>query len=325
MRRVLGAIFIGLGGFLLVVAALSRFYLPGQVVKFPLNEYSITHLSGTNVSYFSKALVKEVTGASVEASSTTQGDVKSGSSSTAVWTNNLGITDVTSGTGQQPFSYGGSPERLAFNRRTGQLVNCCAASIAKKPEKFSGLGYVWPIGVQKQTYQVYDDTLLKPVPAVYVGTVKVDGFTTYEFIENIDQQQFGTQSVPGSLVQMPGQAQVTLPEYLTARNVYYVDPATGAPIKISEDQTQSLVDPQTGGTALTLFKGTLTSTPQSVSQAIANARPLDNKILWVEDLLPLLGLIVGVLLLIAGLLLLVSSERQGYEWEYDEQQVPAGA
>ena len=47
MRRVLGVTLTGLGAFLLVLAAMCRFYLPGQVVKFPLNEYSVSSLSGT--------------------------------------------------------------------------------------------------------------------------------------------------------------------------------------------------------------------------------------------------------------------------------------
>ena len=42
MRRVLGVVLTGLGAFFLVVALLFRFYMPGQVIKFPLNEYSVS-------------------------------------------------------------------------------------------------------------------------------------------------------------------------------------------------------------------------------------------------------------------------------------------
>ena len=79
MRRVLGVVFTGLGAFLLVLALLFRFYLPGQVIKFPLNEYSVSSLTGTDASYFSSQTATEVTGAKVRAVSTTQGDVAAGS------------------------------------------------------------------------------------------------------------------------------------------------------------------------------------------------------------------------------------------------------
>src|SRR5260370_11114937 len=110
MRRVLGVTLTGLGAFLLVVAAMCRFYLPGQVVKFPLNEYSVSAMTGQNVSYFSQKTGTVVNGATVRATSTVQGDVAGGSSSTAVWNDVTGLFDVTSSP-QVPISY--TTERLA--------------------------------------------------------------------------------------------------------------------------------------------------------------------------------------------------------------------
>ena len=78
MRRVFGVVFTGLGAFLLVVAVLFHFYVPGQVIKFPLNEYSVSRLTGTNATYFSQQTGTEVTGAAVRAVSTIQGDVADG-------------------------------------------------------------------------------------------------------------------------------------------------------------------------------------------------------------------------------------------------------
>ena len=65
MRRVTGLILAGLGAFLIASAVLMRTYLPGQVVKFPLHEYLVTQLVGHNVSYFSAAKVKPITGATM--------------------------------------------------------------------------------------------------------------------------------------------------------------------------------------------------------------------------------------------------------------------
>ena len=42
MRRVAGLVLSGLGAFLIVLALLIRFVVVGEVVKFPLNEHSIS-------------------------------------------------------------------------------------------------------------------------------------------------------------------------------------------------------------------------------------------------------------------------------------------
>jgi Porin PorA len=320
MRRVLGVVLTGLGAFLLVLALMSRLVLPGQVIKFPLNEYSVSRLSGTNMSYFSAGTVQEVNGATIRAVATTQGDVAAGSSSTAVWNNVTGVFDITSGGSPgTPVSY--STERFAFNRRTGVLENCCGAEIGTAKPKFSGQGYVWPIGVQQKTYEIFDTTLLKPEPAQFTGTTTVDGMSVYIFIEHVNNQKYGSVSLPGSLVN-ENQATVTLPEYLTATNTFYVDPGTGSPVEESQAQTQTLEIPSTGATALVLFKGTLTTTPQSVAAAVHTASSSDTEISWVQHIGPLIALLLGIVVLVLGILLLVGSEQEPEYEDYDE---PVGA
>lgn len=323
MRRVLGVVLTGLGAFFLMVALLFRFYMPGQVIKFPLNEYSVSTLTGTNVSYFSSQTSAEVTGATVRAASTVQGDVAAGSSSTAVWNDITGVFDIThSSSPGTAISY--STERLAFDRRSGLLVNCCGAEIGTKPVKMSGQGFVWPIGTQQQTYKIFDTTLLKPEPVTFTGTSTVDGMNVDIFTEYINNQKLGTVSLPGSLVGI-NQPTVALPEFLSAVNTYYVDPGTGSPVKLVQSENESLSNPTTGGTALTLLRGTLTTTPKSIAAAVHTARSSDTEISWVQDIGPVIGLLVGLVLLVLGILLLVGQSRELYEYEDYEADVPAGA
>jgi hypothetical protein len=325
MRRNVGVTFTGLGAFLLVLALMSRFYLPGQVIKFPLNEYSVTRLMGTGVTYFSASSGTEVNNATIRTVATTQGDVSAGTSSTAVWTNVTGTFDITSGGNPgTPISY--SSERLAFDRRSGALVSCatCGAVVGttKANASFTGQGYVWPIGTQKRTYQIFDTTLLKPMPALYTGTASVDGLNTYVFVEHVNNQQIGNKTLPGSLVNS-SQAEVTLPEMYTATNTYYVDPGTGSPVKIVEQQALSL-DFTSGATALSLFNGTLTTTPQSVQSAVDTASSYDTEITWVQNLGPLVAGIVGIILLALGLILIAGERREEYEY-YEEEDDEVGA
>lgn len=323
MRHVTGAVLTGLGAFLVVLAVMARFYLPGEVIKFPLNDYTITTLSGQNFSYFSPSAVYEVTGAKVRAVSTTQGDVTAGSSSVAVWNDITGVFDVTNASPPgTPITY--STERLAFNRRTGELVNCCGAEIGTKRVHFSGLGYLFPIGTQQKTYEVYNTTLLKPVPFQYTGTTTVGGLTVYKFVNHISDQQFGTVSLPGSIVHM-SQSTVRLPEVLTATTTDFVDPGTGAPVKTIESQTISLNNPTTGATALVILSGTLSSTPKSDAAAVATAKMYNTEINWVQEYGPLLGAGVGIVLLVIGILLLNARPVEYvYEDEGDEA-ITAGA
>src|SRR5260370_30175367 len=155
MRRVVGLTLTGLGAFFVVSALLLRFYLPGQVLKFPLNEYIVYTLTGNHLSYFSLAQVKELSGVSMRATTTVKGVVEAGSSSTAVWDEFTALEDVTN---HQPVEY--TFQRSAFDRRTGVVVNCCGAAIgSKKKVHQSPQGFVGPIGPEQKTPRRFDPAL----------------------------------------------------------------------------------------------------------------------------------------------------------------------
>ncbi len=318
MRRVLGLVLTGLGAFFLALAVLLRFYLPGQVIKFPLNEYLVITLTGHDVSYFSARQLKVMTGVTARATSTVEGDVTAGSSSTAVWNEFTSVQDLTNGA---PIEY--VTQRSAFDRRSGEIVNCCGAyvSISNVPTvkgHQSGLAFVWPIGTQKQTYELFDTTLARPEPFRYEGTATVDGMTAYKFVEHVTNQQFTSQTVPGSLVGYPDQPTVTLPEYVTETNTFWVDPVTGAPLDETASHTLGLED-ITGVTKLVLYNGVLTATPQTVSSAVNTAGSAHSKIDLIEDIAPLVGLILGVALLALGIALIIGRrDIEEFAYESDE-------
>jgi hypothetical protein len=320
MRRGLGVTLTGLGAFFIVLAVLFRFYLPGQVIKFPLNEYSVSTVIGHNLTYLSTSTGQEVTGATVRAVSTVQGDVASGSSSTAVWHQVVATFDIT--TSDNPgVLLGYSTQVQAFNRRTGVLENCCGSEIGKKKVHESGQGFLFPLNTQKQTYEVFNTTLDKAVPYHYEGSTTVSGESVYKFTEVINNQQFATQTLPGSLVGIK-QTSVTLPEFLTATDTFYVDPITGTPVKAVEDERITLENPTTGTTALVLDAGTLTSTQQSINSAIRTANSAHLEISLVQTIGPLVAGLVGLILLIFGVLLVMSAaDAEDY---YEDEEEPVG-
>jgi Porin PorA len=310
MRRVVGLTLTGLGVFFVVLALLMRFYLPGQIVKFPLNWYSVTTLTGKNLTYFSPSKFKELSGVTMRQMSTLDGDVGAGTSSTAVWNEITGVQDLTN---HLPVQY--TSQRSAFNRRTGAVINCCGAHVnSNTTARQSGQGYVWPIGTQQQAYQVFNPTLLRAVPTYYQGSATIDGLTTYEFIQQVTGQKIGTQKVPGALFGA-SQQYVILPEYLTGTYTFWVDPVTGSPLKISEDQTEWLTD-AAGATRLVLFQGTLTETPQSTKNLISLTSSYRDKANFLAGAGPLISVLLGILLLAAGISLVATGWDQRRYREY---------
>jgi hypothetical protein len=312
MRRVAGLVVTGLGSFLVAFALLLRFWVPGQIIKFPLNEYAVTTLTGNNFTYFSASNLKEYTGVKATATKTVEGDVKSGSSSVAVWGSFTALEDTTDHTAIQYAN-----QRSAFDRRSGELVNCCAAAIGSNTRASqSGQGFVLPFGTQHKTYQIFDVTLMRPVPLLFAGTGTIDGMAADKFVEHVVNRRFGQQTLPGPLVGQKQQATVTLPEYLTATNTYWVDPVTGAVIDATQDQTVALEN--SGGVSqLVLLGGKLTQTPASVRAAVASADKSHKKIAWIEDIGPLIGILLGIVLLILGIGLIWRAQ-QPWAPDYDD-------
>jgi hypothetical protein len=322
MRRVVGLVASALGTFLIVLALLTRFYVAGQAIKFPLNENTVTTLTASNVSYFSPAALVERTGVSMTDTTTVQGDVASSNSSRAVWNE---FTYLYDSTNSQTFDY--SLSRLAFDRRTGALLNCCGAYVGTDTTlKFSGLGYVWPLGAQKKTYEIFDMTLLKPMPTHYAGTAVVDGENTYKYVESVAPTQSGTQTLPGSLVGMKNQPSVQLDEDYKATTTDYVDPATGAPVKVTSDQHLYLVN-SSGTQVLNLLNADFSTTPASVASAVHTAKSDDAKISLVTVILPVSFGLLGIILLVIGLILARARAVYDYEEElagdFEGGEVPA--
>src|SRR5581483_11378213 len=265
----------------------------------PLNEYQTATLEASNASYFSATSLTEKTGVNLQATYTIKGDGAAGTSSTAVWNEYSYVYDRTNHYAVQQMT-----RRFAFDRKTGQLTMCCGANVNGDSSVLQrGLvGYVFPFGTKKQTYQVFDTTLNKPVPFPYAGTTTVRGITAYKFTEDIAPVQVATQTVPGSLVGMSA-ASVTLPEYYEIHLTYYVDPTTGALINVQEHQTMTLRNPSTGAQALSLFDADLKVTPASLTTIVGLDTNGRNELTLLKVILPIVLGVVGLIALVVGLIL----------------------
>jgi hypothetical protein len=306
MRRVTALVLAALGVILIAAAILLPTWVSGQLVKFPLGENTTAILTGTGVSYFSQVKLKQETGVTIRATYTIKGDAAAGTSSTAVWDETSTSYDVTNA-----LPAGTVTRRFAFNRRTAQLVDCCGASVnGDRSIRQTGLvGYVFPMGTQKQTYQVFDTTLHQTAPFVYSGTAEVGGVPTYVFTENVPPTQVSTLTVPGAFFGLkPGPVQAS--EIYQIHLIYWVDPETGGLLNVNEDQRLILQDRATGATLAVLFDGDLTATQATVSEVVRLDSSGRNELALLDTILPLAAGIAGWLALLAGIILLVRKPRR---------------
>lgn len=325
MHRVSWSVLTGLGVFFIVLAILSKFFVPGQAIKFPLNEYSTTTLQADNASYFSQKSVTEESGVTLQATSTTKGDVaaakSAGSNSVAVWQTYTAIEDISN---HQPVSTPADGNTLAFDRKTGVLVPWSGNSVGGKHVDVTGQeqGSLFPLNTQKKSYQVFDTTLLKPVTFNFTGTATTNGVSTYVFTATIPNTQTGTQSLPGSLVGLTA-SEVTLPEFYSAKETYFVDPVTGVPLAVEQNVQQTLQD-NTGTTRLVLLSADFKTTPASVAANVKTDNGGTTKITVLNVIIPIVTGLIGLILLVLGLVLSRGRpEDDQYEDDDETVRVPA--
>ena len=319
MRRVVWSVLAGLGAFFIVLAIMSKLYVPAQAVKFPLNEYGVNTLIATNASWFSPKNVSELSNVTLQVTSTTKGDVSAadslGSSKYAVWQNFAATEDTTD---HQTVNIPATANVLAFDRKTGELINWNGNTVGGKHVSVSGQGFVWPLGAKKQNYQVFDTVLVKPVTFVYKGTSSVSGIPTYTYVATIPSTQTGTQSLPGNLVGSKA-AEVTVPEFYSTQETYNVDPVTGAPISV-ERNTQDVLKDNAGTTLLVLLSADFKTSPASVAQTVKTDNHYRFEISLATTIIPIIAGLIGIILLVVGLVLArMSHDDEEYEDEDEDE------
>ncbi len=279
-----------------MAAVLLRTYVPGQVIRYPLSEHLTTQLVGHGVSYFSPSKFRPVTGVTMLVTSTVTGDAKAGTSTTAVWNSSTHLYDETNHA-----TFVDSTRRVAFDRRTAQLVMCCGASVnGNTAVRQSGLvGFLWPLGTQRHAYQVFDSAMDRAHLASYEGTTSIDGITVYRFVEQVPTTQIGKETVPPALAGLKGSSLVSLPVTYTATNTFWVDPVTGAQLNEIENEHLVLTD-DSGRPRALLLNASLTDTPQSLQKVVQLDRNGRNELELVTVIAPVAAGLLGLAALAGG-------------------------
>jgi len=299
MRRFLGPVLLGVGVFLVVLAGLLKFFVADRVILTPIDQYAQTTSLGPGS--FLDPAVLQVRSADLVAVRTLKGDVAASTKDVAVW--DVSVV-LSTGDGQLVRA---SVDRVATDRRTAEAVNCCGEAVDSTPTRHTGVSYKFPFNTQKQDYQFWDPNAKKAATARYVSEETVEGLTTYKFVSTIPATQIQTQEVPGSLV---GETAPTVqaPVYYADTRTVWVEPKTGVIVKGSEQNLTTLRD-SAGQDKTKVLQFDLTFNEQTQRSQAQLARDNIGKIDLLTIWLPLIGLLVGIVLIAAGLIIMVSADR----------------
>jgi Porin PorA len=291
-------ILAGLGAFLMVFGLLLRLYVAPRLIAAPAGFYTMVTLTDPHASYFDERALTTRRDVTLTYTDTIRGDASASTGTIAVWDQFTVLADR-----KRHVRLIATFQRSAFNRRTGELTNCCGASVNDDTQaRQDGIGVVfWPIGTRQTTYQVYDTNTERAWPAAYSGTANVQGLLTSRFTQRIPvtvvQQLPG---VPTSLLGLRGPSRdVVANRTFQATNTFWVDPRTGVPVNVEERILSVLHAPGRQG-RLMVADADLTMTPASQRALAAVARQNAAAITTVRQDGPLGGLLLGLLLLLAG-------------------------
>jgi hypothetical protein len=292
-RRVTGLIAAGLAALFATSAVLLCWRAAGQVAWF---SHGVSRggrvtaiLTATHASYFSPTRLKEITGANLQVTQDITDAAGAGYPAIAIWDVSTSVYDTTNRQRLEPVS-----ATLVFDRTTAELINCCGENVNGNGLIWqSGIaGYAFPADARKQTYDVFDTVLDEPEPFAYSGTDVVDGVPAYRFAENISAAYAGLSPLSSAD-----------PELYSVRRVYWVDPETGAVLKITENEDLYLVNPATGYPVTHLFDADLSTTPATVARLASRDARGRNEIELLGTVRILFFCLAGVSAVTAGCLL----------------------
>lgn len=285
MRKILGPVLVGLGGFLIVIGVLCVVWAPGVVKKTPIDVETTTNLSGT----VSKLGDPEQP---VKVQSITRTDTDASTDDVALWfSTSCVVIDVD----DAPPCVDGDDDRLvsadndvfATDRVTAEAVDFEGLPAEAVPHE--GLVNKWPFDAEKKDYVYWDGTVGRGVPAVYDREDSLLGVDVYVYkITLVDEAIEVAEGVDG-----------------TYDNVIeiWVEPKTGSIQQQTQDQQRYLDD---GTQVLDLSVGFTEEQQQTFAdEAKDNMGMLKLILFW----LPLIGFVVGGVAVLVGVLLILGSRR----------------
>ena len=290
-RGTLGLVLCGVGAALIALAPLLHWWVGPSLIKSPIGGDTVSDAAADNATYLDFQDLQQKSG-TVRSRDVYHGVEADSTKSVAVYTLD---SEIYAGSEPNlPTDISAGQERFAIDRDSGLAVpdpkgkEQVDKDINNDKAKHSGLILKFPIGTEKKSYPFWDAHIRSSEHAMeYRGEETIAGLKTYRF----------EQSIPDTV--LPEQE----PEahYISHRTVW-VDPATGVIVK-GEQQVNITAGSASDTNRTTVLDGTFTFTPENIADSAKRAKDGKSTITLLRVTLPVLLLIIGLLVLAAGLLL----------------------
>lgn len=324
MGKKLAVILTGLGVFVLGVALLARFYAYDRLAVVPLDQDTVSVSEGPGATIFDIASQQEIT---VDLVSTRNvvGDVEASEKASdelgrdiAVWETLVYTDEPGAEVSADSPPRSGTHDLVAFDRHTGETVTCCdtytstSADDRGVEEKdtiaFEGLYFKFPFQTEKKTYRFWDGSLREAPEIEFKEAETIEGLEVYRFEQVIPPTTVGNITAPASFFDIDEEGDVTLDRVYSNTRTLWIEPETGVIIRGQEDQLS--VAEYEGEQVATLTDVTIGYNPETISDNVDTYSALATQLKVIRIWVPVVGGILGLLLLAAGLVMLRSRRSE---------------
>jgi hypothetical protein len=299
MRKVIGWVLVALGTFLLCAGLLLRFYAADALKKTPLTVSSTTHLEGTADKL--NPLKGEVENLDVKVTSVTKTDDEASDDDVVVFVNTTCVVldepdapdCVDAGTKADPDKrlISATTDVFAEDRVTGLALSDEAddAYLPEGTDPHDGLINKWPFDAEKKDYPYWDDVLGEAVTAAYTGTETLEGLPVYVYEVDVEPT--------------PAEVVTDIDGLYRAEKTIKVDPKTGSIVYQRNHDVRTL---ENGDPLIDLD---VAFTDDQVKASVDEAADGGSKLHLISVIVPIVGVLVGLLLLAGGLFLVLRAPR----------------
>lgn len=300
MRKTIGIILAGLGVVILAAALVIKVWVAPNAIKLPDDTTVSTAADGTGsgISLTTGQPFKDIPLKATRHLTTEKGD-----DDTVVWTMKVKLADPT-GTALTAYT-----DRVAVDRENAEAVNdkkygekINDERLGQRDVTHEGLTYHFPFDTKKKTYDFFDANTGKAYPASYDSKTTIDDLDVYKFNQEVPATKVREAHVPGALLGVAAPT-VTMDVFYSNQRTLWVEPTTGWIVKASEQAKTTLRAPGTAQDAAVILDSDVTFNKKTVDKLVDRAIEDKDKIDIIDRILPIAGLIGGLVLLIVGLLL----------------------
>ncbi|MFI6811241.1 DUF3068 domain-containing protein [Nonomuraea sp. NPDC050328] len=262
MRSPAGMALIAAGAFLAGLALLLPGYVVRALTAAPADLRTTFLIRADDATVLDSAYGRLHRGVEVEAISALEGDADAASGDTVVWNN---ATLLRKG----DLTLGYTERRSAFDRFSGESVNCCEAHVGDlSVVRQAGLAFKWPAFTQPRAYPFFDTVTRSALPMEYGGSEEIDGLLVYRFVQQVPETR--TEAVPGGVADTKGRRRPAHTRVELERT-FWVEPVTGTPVRLAERRRHTIVTDDGALRQLSL-EADLVSAPEEVAGRVAEVR-----------------------------------------------------